>query len=187
MFEGETDCGSTKSIKSYYQISRSKSANTVLLLVLPPYAQKKVQWSNLYNSIICSIWSMKMVSWEALLEVHTLLHQPYFSWNSLGSWGCIFLMETKRNEKCGWGCFFQGPWRVCDLRHSGWVSGWGWVWIGTLHLGHMCFQQGQKDVPRTNSDSSSVSLSLSMALFCLISIKISDDVTDHATNPCPFP
>lgn len=55
-------------------------------------------------------------------------------------------METKRNEKCGWGCFFRGPWRVCKWSETlGVASGWAWVWIRTLHLGHMCRQQGQKD------------------------------------------
>lgn len=97
------------------------------------------------RKIISSIWN-KTLNWKALFEVqYMLLHQPYFSWNSLGNWGYIFLTETKRNEKCGWGCFFQGPWRVCKWSETyGVASGWAWVWIGTLHLGHMCRQQGQK-------------------------------------------
>lgn len=54
-------------------------------------------------------------------------------------------MESKRNEKCGWGCFFQSSWRVCKWSETLRVaSGWAWGWIGTLHLGHMCLQRGQE-------------------------------------------
>lgn len=41
--------------------------------------------------------------------------------------------------------FFPRPLRVCKWAETlGQASGWAWVWIGTLHLGHMCRQQGQK-------------------------------------------
>lgn len=139
-------------IQNGQQISKNKSDiffNFIFhsWLVFPPYPRKIK-----CNDQICTmaygetnIFHMEHENAEPCLR-YMLLHQPYFSWNSLGSWGYIFLMETKRNEKCGWGCFFQGPWRVCKWSETLRVaSGWAWVWIRTLHLGHMCRQQGQKD------------------------------------------
>lgn len=92
--------------------------------------------------------------------------QPNLTWNSLGklrlrlSYGKKKGKKTiiKKMEKCGWGHFFQGCWRVCKWSETLRVaSGWARGWTGTLHLGHMCLQRGQeKQGPRAKKLSASL-------------------------------
>lgn len=109
---------------------------------------------------LCSATTPKKKSW--VCKPRRRRHrQPNLTWNSLGklrlrlTYGKKKGKKTiiKKMEKCGWGHFFQGCWRVCKWSETLRVaSGWARGWTGTLHLGHMCLQRGQeKHGPRAKS------------------------------------
>lgn len=78
--------------------------------------RNKMRWSHLYSgmrgNLTSSIWNMPAPSRKACLRNNTDAPTS-FQLEFIRKSGLHFSYgNQERDEKCGWGCFFQGPWWV---------------------------------------------------------------------------